>query len=249
METKKCKKCNSEKKLCEFRTRKDNKSGYGNNCKECEQKVNKEYRKFNKDKIKERNKKFLETHKDYFKKHYEKNKKEILIKQKNNYKNIRDKKLNYDKKYRVANKTKIAERQKEWYDKNKETIIKKNIYNAKKRKENDKLYKLKISIKTNIYNSLKRKNYKKNSRTHQILGCSFEEFKNHIESKFEPWMNWDNYGLYNGELNYGWDIDHITPNSKAKTEEELLALNHYTNLQPLCSYINRVIKRSVNHFS
>ena len=63
METKKCKKCNSEKKLCEFRTRKDNKSGYGNNCKECEQKVNKEYRKFNKDKIKE----YAETHKEKLK--------------------------------------------------------------------------------------------------------------------------------------------------------------------------------------
>ena len=34
-------------------------------------------------------------------------------------------------------------------------------------------------------------------------------------------MNWENYGLYNGELNYGWDIDHIIPISSAKTEEEV----------------------------
>jgi hypothetical protein len=56
-------------------------------------------------------------------------------------------------------------------------------------------------------------------------------------------MTWDNYGLYNGELNYGWDIDHIKPVSSAKTISELIGLNHYTNLQPLCSKVNRDIKK------
>ena len=36
--------------------------------------------------------------------------------------------------------------------------------------------------------------------------------------------------------------DHIIPLSSDKTEEELVRLNHYTNLQPLCSYVNRYIK-------
>mgnify|MGYP000907082163 FL=1 len=74
-------------------------------------------------------------------------------------------------------------------------------------------------------------------------GCTFEEFKLYMESKFEPWMNWDNHGLYNGELNYGWDIDHIIPISSATSQQEILKLNHYTNLQPLCSYTNRYIKK------
>ena len=56
-------------------------------------------------------------------------------------------------------------------------------------------------------------------------------------------MNWNNKGLYNGELNYGWDIDHIVPISSAITEEDIIRLNHYMNLQPLCSKINRDIKR------
>jgi hypothetical protein len=57
-------------------------------------------------------------------------------------------------------------------------------------------------------------------------------------------MTWENRGLYNGELNYGWDIDHIIPLSSAKTEEEVKKLNHHTNLQPLCSKTNRDIKRN-----
>jgi hypothetical protein len=57
-------------------------------------------------------------------------------------------------------------------------------------------------------------------------------------------MNWDNRGLYNGTPEYGWDIDHMIPSCSAKTEEELIQLNHYSNLQPLCSYINRDIKRN-----
>ena len=56
-------------------------------------------------------------------------------------------------------------------------------------------------------------------------------------------MTWDNYGLYNGELNCGWDIDHIIPLSSVNTEDDIIKLNHYTNLQPLCSYTNRVIKK------
>ena len=52
-----------------------------------------------------------------------------------------------------------------------------------------------------------------------------------------------NYGMYNGELNYGWDIDHIIPTSSAKDEDSIIKLNHFKNLQPLCSKINRDIKR------
>ena len=61
-------------------------------------------------------------------------------------------------------------------------------------------------------------------------------------------MNWDNYGLYNGELNYGWDIDHIEPlNTKGvkRIEGDILKLFHPSNLRPLCSKINRDIKRNL----
>jgi hypothetical protein len=44
----------------------------------------------------------------------------------------------------------------------------------------------------------------------------------------------------------GWDIDHIVPLCTAKSPEEVLSLNHYTNLRPLCSHVNRNIKRDKN---
>jgi len=75
-----------------------------------------------------------------------------------------------------------------------------------------------------------------------MLGCSFKEFKIYLESKFESWMSWENYGLYNGRPNYGWDIDHLIPSHTAKDEKDIFLLNHFTNLQPLCSYKNRVVK-------
>ena len=106
----------------------------------------------------------------------------------------------------------------------------------------DPLYKLTCNIRTLVRISFKN-GFTKRSRTEKILGCSYEELKKHFEDKFEVWMTWDNYGKYNGELNYGWDIDHIIPICTATNEEELVRLNHYTNLQPLCGYTNRYIKR------
>ena len=77
-----------------------------------------------------------------------------------------------------------------------------------------------------ISNSFKRCDTIKSTKTIEILGCSFEEFKIHLESKFDDKMNWDNQGSY-------WHMDHVIPISSAQTEEEVYRLNHYTNFQPL----------------
>lgn len=65
----------------------------------------------------------------------------------------------------------------------------------------------------------------KPSNTEALLGTDWETVKAHIESRFVDGMNWDNMGE--------WHIDHIVPLASATTEEELCALCHYTNLQPL----------------
>jgi hypothetical protein len=156
--------------------------------------------------------------------YYEKNKE----KQKQKYAENRELKKEKSKNYYQKNKVK-ANKQKRQYEKNKY--------------DNDPLFNLAYTIRRNITHSFKNKGVKKQTKTTEILGCSFDEFKIYIESKFEPWMNWSNKGKYNGELNYGWDLDHIIPISSAKTEQEIIDLNHYTNFQPLCSKTNRNIKR------
>ena len=171
--------------------------------------------------------------------YYQKNK-EKLITQQREYQKLNTDKI---KQYVEDNREIINKRNQDYYILNKEKInIQKTLYHNEKMKT-DNLYKITYNIRRNITISIKNKGYTKKSKTTDILGCTFEEFKSHIESKFLPWMSWENKGLYNGELNHGWDIDHIIPISSATTEEEVIKLNHYSNLQPLCSKINRDIKR------
>jgi hypothetical protein len=145
----------------------------------------------------------------------------------------------YQKQYRIENKDKAKVKQKIYRLKNREKLNKKLLDKLK----NDPLLKLSFSIRRSISGSLKKQNHRKTSKSVDILGCSFKYFQDYIYSKFEPWMNWENYGKYNGKLNYGWDLDHIIPVSSAKNKEEIYKLNHYTNFQPLCSFTNRHIKR------
>lgn len=98
----------------------------------------------------------------------------------------------------------------------------------------DPVFKLKETVKKRFSGAI----VNKDKRTEKILGCTIEEFKSHIESQFENWMNWDNYGKYNGEERHGWVLDHVIPISSAKTEEELYKLNHWSNFQPLCRVKN-----------
>ena len=164
----------------------------------------------------------------------------------------------YKGKYREENRDKIKTIQKKYYDKNQiilrdkkriyrennnDLIKERNRIDKKNRRENSSFYRLSENIRRVIRQSIDKNGYTKKSRTQEILGCSYDEFRIHIESQFEDWMTWDNRGLYNGEFKYGWDIDHIQPISMGKTEEDIIRLNHYTNLRPLCSKVNRDIKR------
>lgn len=64
-------------------------------------------------------------------------------------------------------------------------------------------------------------------RTQELIGCSYEQFKKHIEKQFKRGMSWDNKGQ--------WHIDHIRPLASfdlLKPEEQRRAF-HFTNCQPL----------------
>lgn len=216
---KECIKCRTFKDSFCFHKQKDKLQAY---CIDCFKILKKEWYLSNKDRLKltsiEKSKKYREE----------------------NIQKVREKSI----KYYYDNREKSIKYSKEWAKNNRIEINKKRLIRDKKRMDNDPIFKLASVIRKSINRVLWKGNYTKKSRTHEILGCSFQEFKNFIEIKFEKWMNWDNHGLYNGEPNYGWDLDHIIPISSAKNEEEVLLLNNYTNFQPLCSKINRNIKKN-----
>ena len=129
------------------------------------------------------------------------------------------------KEYRQNNKERIQERNKEYRQNNKEYFAKYNLQYITNRLQTDELFKAKKSIRSLVSQSIRKMGYSKQSKTQQILGCTYEECKTHIENQFAPGMTWDNKHL--------WHLDHIIPLSLGQTEEEIIALNHYTNFQPL----------------
>jgi hypothetical protein len=178
--------------------------------------------------------------------YYQSKKEKIVEYSKEYYKQNKAKALSNAKEYKNVNKDKLKIKRKEYLKNNINNTRKTNNINKKKRLLTDKLFKVKVNISSLIAQSFKNKSLNKQSKTIDILGCDYIQFKQHLESKFEPWMNWDNYGNPKDgifELNKTWDIDHIIPLSTASSEEDIVRLNHYTNLQPLCSYTNRFLKR------
>lgn len=115
--------------------------------------------------------------------------------------------------------------QKKYRQKNKSSIRKKDLIYRKNRMKFDPFYRSKIDARNIIRKAISTSGYSKKSKTESILGCSYLDFKNHIESLFLPRMNWENRNL--------WHIDHIVPLSFAQNEDELLLINHFTNLRPI----------------
>jgi hypothetical protein len=193
--------------------------------------LGKAYKSKNKVTIDKQNKLYRDTNKDNYKAWVDANKDKI-----------NKRKLEYYHK----NKEHLSNKRKENYIKNKEMLNKKARERTAIKLNNNPLFKLTLYSRNLIRKALVRNGYTKKTKTYNILGCSFDEFKQYLESKFEPWMNWDNYGNPKDgvlEPNKTWDIDHIIPLNSGLNEDDVIRLNHYTNLQPLCSYTNRFIKR------
>lgn len=66
------------------------------------------------------------------------------------------------------------------------------------------------------------------------LGCTLGEFRDYIESKFQPGMTWENRGQN------GWHLDHIIPLASFNLSDrsEFVKASHFTNYQPLWAVDN-----------
>lgn len=170
-----------------------------------------------------------------------------VIKEKSSrrFRNNRDMVLLSQKIYYNNNKKLISEKNRIYRSKNKLTITNRKSRAMNIRMKSDPLFKFSVNVKTLIRNSFRIVGDSKSTKTQSILGCTMPEFKLYIESQFEPWMNWSNYGNWNGvptERNVAWDLDHKVPVSSATTKDDIVLLNHWSNFQPLCSYENRWVK-------
>lgn len=125
---------------------------------------------------------------------------------------------------------------KQYYEDNKKDIHKKR----KQFETNNINHRLAKRLRSRLRNAIVGK-YRVGSAV-KDLGCSIDEFKAHIESKFKLGMCWENWGRK------GWHIDHITPLSAfdLTNHEQLKRACHYTNLQPLWAKENLSKSDKVN---
>ena len=149
--------------------------------------------------------------------------------------------------YKINRKESESKISKKYYIKNKEErILKSRLYelnNKEKVRENHRLYMQKRRkepswrLKESILSLLNIKLKNKTQSHIAYLGCSIEEYKLYLESKFTPEMSWENYGRKGGY----WEIDHIIPISSfdLNNEEEVLKAFNYLNTQPLTITENR----------
>jgi len=150
------------------------------------------------------------------------------------------------KKHHIKYKEKRNQDSREWHAKNSEysrQLSKEYRTNPANKERLKKLWrrgmrkrlanpntKLKHCLRTRLHNALKGKH--KSKRTMELLDCTIDELWVHLESKFEPWMTRENYGL--------WHVDHIKACSKfdltdAAQQRECF---HWSNLQPLEAVVN-----------
>jgi hypothetical protein len=181
-----------------------------------------------------------ENIKIYKKKYYAKNSSKLIANQL-----IRDSKRlvdikRYQSNYRKANKSRLQD--------------KKQIYRKNKRKT-DPAYKLRAIVSNAIYQSIKyNSGSKRGSSFLKYVAYSVLDLKKYLESKFEPWMTWQNWGIYNPKIwntndqaTWTWQIDHIVPQVDfpytSMEDDNFKKCWSLENLRPLSSKQN-IIKGS-----
>jgi len=128
---------------------------------------------------------------------------------------------------RSSNIEECKKKERDTYQLHKDVINAARRKNLQKRRDEDSQYRMKMALHVRLYDAVKRQKGVKSSKTLELLGCSVNDLKTHLESQFTECMTWENYGE--------WHIDHIRPCASFNLEdpEEQKKCFHWTNLQPL----------------
>lgn len=227
-------------------------------CRECNNEYMTQYRAKNSDKIKKYQKEYdiqyyRENKEDvlaYKKIYYRENKEDILQDRKEYYEENKEKIQEYNKQYYIDNKEKFIQNAKNYYKDNKNNVRKHHNKYYKNKRLNNKNFRIRSAVSASINFYLKSNNSSKNGKSClDYLQYSIDELKTYLESKFEPWMNWGNYGKYNvktwndiDKSTWTWQIDHIIPQSKflytSMNDSNFKLCWSLDNLRPLSSKQN-----------
>jgi hypothetical protein len=97
-----------------------------------------------------------------------------------------------------------------------------------------------INYRNYINKALRRVGHQKKSKTQEILGCTNEELRQHLQKSFEDGMSWENYGQHRRTGQRVWNVDHIQ--SLAGFDlidpQQVRRAFHYTNLRPMWGFDN-----------
>ena len=141
--------------------------------------------------------------------------------------------------YHASHKKQDSITKKIWYLKNREHVSLKNKICINNRRKNDIIFKLKENMSAYVRSFI----FKNKKSIKKYLPYTIEELKKHLESQFEPWMTWNNWGKYycdkwddDDSSTWTWQIDHIIPHSTFKyvsmEDEEFKKCWSLNNLRP-----------------
>lgn len=238
-----CQSCLIEKSIDCFHTyvdKKLNKTYMRNTCKDCKKIYDKSHLTKNKEKHRKNSL-------NYYMNNKEKIAKQRKEDRKNNNENLKIKIK--EKEYRSINKEKINTYKRDYYQNNKDKIRAAQRTAGKKIRQNPQ-FRIRLNVSRSINQALKKRKNNKNGLSYlNYLLYSISDLKKHLENQFEPWMNWNNYGIYkvdkwndNDQSTWTWQIDHIIPHSTFKyismEDENFKKCWSLSNLRPLSSKIN-----------
>lgn len=236
--TKVCSKCRLEKPLEDFGFSKQSKDGKNSWCKSCVNTDQNKKRAENPGYVDEVNKrrrdKLLVEAPEHRKARLQKLR-DYRNEHKEEIEEARRKKYRDEPEYREF---KIAETQAYYADHREEQIEKSGIRN-KNRIESDIGFRLAARLRSRLGSAIRNK--EKVGSFVRDLGCSIDELKKHLESKFQPGMTWETWGRGRGK----WNIDHIVPLAAfdLTNRQHFVLACYYLNLQPLW-FIDNQIKGS-----
>jgi 5-methylcytosine-specific restriction endonuclease McrA len=149
------------------------------------------------------------------------------LRMKRYYQDHKAERIAYGKQYYQDHKAEVVAKEKLYRNKNSSKIAARRRKYRALRKSIDPNFRIIKSIKNGMTKAIKHN--AKAGHTIELLGCSIEYFRAHLENQFTEGMTWDNYGYR------GWHIDHIIPLSyfDHNDPEQQKRAWHYTNLQPL----------------